>query len=117
MPEEKEKSTEEKYPSNAYTNITPKKLQDREDGGRNNETEKVKKKFSGKVKKKKLGERIADSFLMADRQDLKEHLFFDEKLGRLSSASHIGHFCNAYGLVVDDLPSVVTIKLILCGTW
>lgn len=77
MPEEKEKSIEEKYPSNAYTNITPKKLQDREDGGGNNETEKVKKKFSGKVKKKKLGERIADSFLMADRQDLKEHLFFD----------------------------------------
>lgn len=63
----------EEFPGNSYTDIKPRK---QDDIPNNSEGEKKKK---GRVhdRKKTVGERIADSFLATDKEEIREHLLFD----------------------------------------
>lgn len=66
----------EEFPGNPYTNIKPKNTGDGEAGAAKLP---VKKQERGRVKEKRktVGERIAESFLATDKEEIREHVLFD----------------------------------------
>lgn len=63
----------EKYPSNTYRNVSPNSQNDSKKQKREDPSPIAK----GKEKKKSLGERLTDSFLAANGEDIKERVIFD----------------------------------------
>lgn len=68
-----ESENREKYPSNAYRNISP-NAQNQDQKKKREAPSPVAK---GKEKKKSIGERLTDSFLAANGEDIKERVIFD----------------------------------------
>ncbi len=86
MAEEQDKNVarETRFPGNAYTNIKPKGEAPQQSTDIPKPDEKKKPKI--KPTKKTVGERIAENFLAADREDIKEHLLFDWLIPEIKSA-------------------------------
>lgn len=81
MPDDKEK-----FPAHDYTKIqTKEEIRSRREAPGQNK-KKPKPKVKPKVKKQTIGEKIAENFLAADGEDIKDHLIFDWLIPELKAA-------------------------------